>query len=132
MDSPAATAATADKAPGDKMSLGAAVAALLGDVRGLLSDAADIVAADSQVALRRAVVVVVSALGAALLGGLGIVAILVAITAELVSRGLSLAAALVCVAALCGVTGVLLWSIVARVSRQASFASTRRLLRGSI
>jgi Putative Actinobacterial Holin-X, holin superfamily III len=117
--------------PRDDVSLSVAVAALVGDVRGLLSDAAEIVAAESQAALRRVVVGAVVALGAALLGGLSLIALLAALASELVSRGLSLAAALLCVAVLCAAGGMLLWSVVTRISRHASFASSRRLLRGN-
>ena len=129
--SAAANAASAAVPSRDEVSLGVAVAALIGDVRGLISDAAEIVAAESQAALRRIIVVAVSVLGAVLLGGLGLIALLAAVASELVSRGLSLAAALLCVAMLCGVGGMLLWSVVTRISHQASFASSRRLLRGS-
>ena len=129
--SPAANAAAAAAVAREEVSLGAAVAALVEDVRGLLSDAADVVAAESQSALRRLLVVAVSALGAALLGGLSVIALLAAIASELVSRGLSLAAALLCVAVLSGLGGMLLWGAVARISRHASFSSSRRLLRGN-
>ena len=129
--STAANAASAAVPSRDDVSLGGAVAALVGDVRGLLSDVAEIVAAESQAALRRMIVVALSVLGAALLGGLSLIALLAAVASELVSRGLSLAAALFCVAMLCAVGGMLLWSAVTRISRQASFASSRRLLRGS-
>jgi hypothetical protein len=129
-----ATAAGATSAPAaarGEASLGAAVAALVDDVRGLVSDAADVVAAESQVALRRALVMAVSALSTALLGSLAVVALLAAMASELVSRGLSLAAALLCVALLCALLGMFLWGIVTRISRQASFANSRRLLRGN-
>ena len=127
--SPAANTAAA--APREAVSLGAAVAALVTDLRGLLSDAADVVVAESQAALRRLLVVIVSALGAVLLCGLSGIALLAAITSELVSRGLSVAAALLCVAVLCGVGALLLWGAVTRISRQSAFASSRRLLRGN-
>ena len=129
---PSTTSDAASAAPssGD-VSLGGAVAALVGDMRGLLSDAAEIVAAESQAALRRLVVVVVCICGAALLGGLSLVALLAALASELVSRGFSLAAALLCVAVLCAVGGMLFWSAVSRISRHGSFATSRRLLRGT-
>ena len=130
-DTAAGVTAAPPAAKGD-IALGAAIADLIGDLRGLLSDAAEVVAAESQAALRRVLVMAVSALGAALLVSLGVVAVLAAMASELVSRGLSLAAALLCVAAVCALMGMFLWGIVTRISRQASFANSRRMLRGSV
>lgn len=127
--SPSNAASSAASSSKD-ISLGVAVAALFEDVRGLLSDAAEIVVAESQAALRRMIVAAMCVLGAGLLAGLGLVALLAAVASELVSRGLSMAAALLCVALLCAVGGMLLWGAVTRVLRHASFATSRRLLRG--
>jgi len=126
----AAGAAPAPAAVRGEASLGAAVAALVDDVRGLVSDAADVVAAESQAALQRALVMAAAALGASLLASLGAVALLAAVASELISRGLSLPEAMLCVALLCTLMAMLLWGIATRISRQASFASSRRMLRG--
>lgn len=117
--------------PQDVVSLRAAVAALLGDVRGLLSDAADIVAAESQAALQRVLIATLCGFGAAFFGIFSVVTLLAAIAGELISNGVSPPVALLCVAVLCGLAGMMLWRAVPRILRRASFTTSRRLLRGT-
>jgi hypothetical protein len=56
--------------------------------------------------------------------------LLVAVASELVTRGLSLPEAMLCVALLCTLLAMLLWGIATHNSRQASFSSSRSMLRG--
>jgi nitric oxide reductase large subunit len=110
--------------------LSAAVRELFSGLRAGAADVADLVAAETQVALRLLVAIVISAVGAAVLGIFGVAGMVTALAAELIARGISVTLAIAAVALLCVAGSLSLLLLVRVLARRALFARTRRHFRG--
>jgi hypothetical protein len=121
------TPATAGNAPS---SLAAAIGQLFGSGRDFVADAADLVAAEAQVALQVMTALVVSAVCGAVLGVLAAAGILAAIAMVMIERGFSGAAATGVVALVCAVGAAAFIVRLRSLTRHALFARSRQQLRG--
>ena len=114
----------------EELPLLAAVRELLSELRAGAADVADLVAAEAHVALRSLMVLVIAAIGGAVLAVLGLAALVAALATELVALGLSLSLAISVVALLCMAGSVLLMFQLRKLSRRVLFGTSRRQLRG--
>jgi len=100
------------------------------NVRALLADQADLVAAEAHVAMQSAIACVIMAVAAAVFAVLVVFALIGIVALALVNDGLSWLAALGIVAGVCAVVcALLLLALKGAISRKF-FAGTRRQLRG--
>ena len=110
--------------------LSAAVRELFSGLRAGAADVADLVAAEAHLALRLLVAMVLSAVGAAVLGVFGLAALVTVLTIELIARGVSVTMAIVTVALLCIVGSISLVVQLRVLARRVLFGHSRRHLRG--
>jgi hypothetical protein len=111
-------------------SLSAAVGQLLSSGRELVADAADLVAAEAQVALQMLTTLVVSAVCAAVFGVLAAAGVLAAIAMGMIECGFSGAAATGVVALICAVGAGWFVLRLRSLARRALFERSREHLRG--
>jgi hypothetical protein len=111
-------------------SLGEMAAELWADVRGLVADEVDLLAAEAHVALRTLLLGVVLAVSAAVFAVLAAGAVLAVIAVELVERGLTWAAALGIVFVVCAASSFVLLLALRGIALKKHFARTRNELRG--
>lgn len=109
-----------------------AVRELFSGLRAGASDIADLVAAEAHVALNLLVGIVVSAVGAAMLGIFAVAGILVTIATALVERGASLTTAIVVVIFVCAAGSVIMTLKLRAIARRVLFARSRTHLRGGM
>ena len=112
------------------LSPGQGVFELLGSVRALVADEADLLAAEANVALRTLVACVVVAVAAAVLGVLGVAALLAMIAMQIVESGYSWPIALGCVFLTCALGSAALVFTLRGLTLQELFAASRGELRG--
>ena len=111
-------------------SLRSAIGQLLSSGRELVADAADLVAAEAQVALQMLTALVISAVCAAVFGVLAAAGVLAAIAMGMIERGFSGAAATGVVALIFAVgAGWFVWRL-RSLARRALFERSREHLRG--
>jgi len=110
--------------------LGESISEIWGNVRALVADEADLLAAEANVAVRTLVTCVLVAVGAAVFAVLGLTALLGMIAMRIVESGYSWAAALGSVFLMCAVISVVLVLALRGLARQKLFAASRRELRG--
>jgi hypothetical protein len=111
-------------------SLPLAVRSLLLGLRAGLADVVDLVAAEANVAIRMLVAMVVSAVGAVVLGIFALAGVAIAAASELIVHGVPIAVAIGAVTLLCAVGCVVLVIQLRRLARQALFGHSREHLRG--
>jgi hypothetical protein len=108
----------------------AAAGELIGSVRALVADEADLLAAETHQALQTLIAMVVVGVGAALLGVLAIAALLGVAAVELAAHGVSWPATFGLLAAVC-IAGCAVLALVLRgLALRTLFAASRRELRG--
>lgn len=112
--------------------LSTAVRELFSGLRAGAADVADLVAAEAQVALHLLVSIVLSAVGAAILGLFTIAGLLVALATEMISRGVSSTIAIVVVTVVCAVGSIALAFQLRALARQVLFGRSRSRLRGRL
>jgi hypothetical protein len=111
-------------------SLTAAIGQLFGSGRELVADAADLVAAETHVALQMITALVVTAVCAAVLGVLAAAGVLAAIAMGMIERGFSGAVATGGVALVCALAAAWFVLRLRSLARRALFARSRQQLRG--
>jgi uncharacterized membrane protein YqjE len=111
---------------------GQSVSEILGSVRALVADEADLLAAEANVAVRTLVACVVFAVAAAVLGVLGIAALLAMIAMQIVESGYSWPVALGCVFLTCALGSAALVFALRGLTLQELFAASRGELRGKV
>jgi len=111
-------------------SLRSAIGQLLSSGRELVADAADLVAAEAQVALQMLTALVISAVCAAVFGVLAAAGVLAAIAMGMIERGFSGAAATGVVALICAVGAGWFVLRLRSLARRALFERSREHLRG--
>ncbi|MDQ2961856.1 MAG: hypothetical protein M3R31_01675 [Pseudomonadota bacterium] len=121
-----ATASATDSAPG----LAAAAGELLGSVRALIADEADLVAMEAHAALRTVIAMVAVAVGAAVLGVLAAGALLGVVAVELVAHGMSWPVTFGVLALACAAGSASLTLVLRGLALRTFFAASRRELRG--
>jgi hypothetical protein len=110
--------------------LPAAVHELFSGLRAGAADVVDLVAAEAHVALRQLTVMVLSAVGASVLGALGLAGLVAALATELVAWGMPPSLAISIVATLCLFCCALLILQLRALSRRVLFGISRAHLRG--
>jgi uncharacterized membrane protein YqjE len=110
--------------------LGQAVSEILGGVRALVADEADLLAAEASVAVRTLVTCVIVAVAGAVFAVLGVAALLGIIAMQIVENGYSWTAALGCVVLMCALSSAALIFALRGLTLQKLFAASRRELRG--
>jgi uncharacterized membrane protein YqjE len=110
--------------------LGQGISEIWGNVRALVADEADLLAAEANVAVRTLATCVLVAVGAAVFTVLGLTALLGMIAMRIVESGYSWAAALGSVFLMCAVISAVLVFALRGLARQKLFAASRRELRG--
>src|ERR1700674_3029194 len=113
------------------LSPGQSVFEILGSVRALVADEADLLAAEANVAVRTLLAGVVVAVAAAVFGVLGVAALLAMIAMQIVESGYSWPAALGCVFLICALSSATLVFTLRGLTLQELFAAARGELRGS-
>ncbi len=108
----------------------AAAREFLSGLRAGAADVADLVAAEAHVAVRQLMMMVLSAVGASVLGVLGMAGLVTALATELVARGVAPSVAIGAVALLCLVGSILLVLRLRALSREVLFGISRIHLRG--
>lgn len=108
----------------------AAVRELFSGLRAGAADVADLVAAEAQVALRLLVALVLTGVGAAMLGVFTVVGILVASATALIAHGVSVTAAVIAVTLTCAMGCFALTFRLRALTRKALFGHSRRHFRG--
>ncbi len=103
---------------------------ILGSVRALVADEADLLAAEANVAVRTLVACVIIAVAAAVLGVLGIAALLAIIAMQIVESGYSWPVALGCVFLTCALGSAALVFMLRGLTLHELFAASRGELRG--
>ena len=111
-------------------SLVSAIGQLFGSGRALVADAADLVAAEANVALQVMTALVVSAVCGAVLGVLAAAGVLAAIAMGMIEQGFSGAAAVGAVALVCALGAAWFILRLRSLARRALFARSRQQLRG--
>jgi len=111
---------------------GQSVSEILGSVRALVADEADLLAAEANVAVRTLVACVVFAVAAAVLGVLGIAALLAMIAMQIVESGYSWPVALGCIFLTCALGSAALVFALRGLTLQELFAASRGELRGRV
>ena len=111
---------------------GQSVSEILGSVRALVADEADLLAAEANVAVRTLVTCVVFAVAAAVLGVLGIAALLAMIAMQIVESGYSWPVALGCVFLTCALGSAALVFALRGLTLHEMFAASRGELRGKV
>jgi uncharacterized membrane protein YqjE len=124
MDRQEAGAADRPLSPGQSMS------EIIGSLRGLVADEADLLAAEANVAVRTLVACVVVAVAAAVLGVLGVAALLAMVAMQIVESGYSWPVALGCVFVTCVLGSAALVFTLRGLTLQELFATSRGELRG--
>jgi hypothetical protein len=112
------------------MPLVAAVRELFSGLRAGAADVADLVAAEAQVALRLLVALVLTGVGAAMLGVFTVVGILVASATALIAHGVSVTSAVITVTLACAMGCLALTFQLRALARKALFGHSRRHFRG--
>ena len=126
MDRQQAEAADRPSSPGQS------VFEILGSVRALVADEADLLAAEANVAVRTLVACVVFAVAAAVLGVLGVAALLAMIAIQIVESGYSWPVALGCIFLTCALGSATLVFALRGLTLQELFAASRGELRGKV
>jgi uncharacterized membrane protein YqjE len=103
---------------------------IIGSLRGLVADEADLLAAEANVAVRTLVACVVVAVAAAVLGVLGVAALLAMVAMQIVESGYSWPVALGCVFVTCVLGSAALVFTLRGLTLQELFAASRGELRG--
>jgi len=103
---------------------------ILGSVRALVADEADLLAAEANVAVRTLVACVIIAVVAAALGVLGIAALLAIIAMQIVESGYSWPVALGCVFLTCALGSAALVFMLRGLTLHELFVASRGELRG--
>src|SRR2546421_510763 len=103
---------------------------ILGSVRALVADEADLLAAEANVAVRTLVACVIIAVAAAALGVLGIAALLAIIAMQIVESGYSWPVALGCVFLTCALGSAALVFMLRGLTLHELFVASRGELRG--
>jgi hypothetical protein len=116
--------------PDAAIPLAAAVRELFSGLRAGAADVADLVAAEAQVALRLLVALVLTAVGAAMLGVFTVGGILVASATALIAHGVSVAAAVIAVTLICAVACLALMFRLRVLARKVLFGHSRHQFRG--
>jgi len=111
---------------------GQSVSEILGSVRALVADEADLLAAEANVAVRTLVACVIIAVAAAVLGVLGIAALLAMLAIQIVESGYSWPVALGCVFLTCALGSAALIFMLRGLTLQELFAASRGELRGKV
>lgn len=111
-------------------SLGELISETWGSLRGLVSDEADLLAAEAHVALQTLLLGVVLAVGCAVFAVFAAGAALSLLAFELVERGLTFQAALGIVLLGCAGCSVVLFFALRGIAMKKFFAASRRELRG--
>jgi uncharacterized membrane protein YqjE len=111
---------------------GQSVSEILGSVRALVADEADLLAAEANAAVRTLVACVVFAVAAAVLGVLGIAALLAMIAMQIVESGYSWPVALGCVFLTCALGSAALVFALRGLTLDEMFAASRGELRGKV
>ena len=112
------------------LSAGQSVFEILGSVRALVADEADLLAAEANVAVRTLVACVVVAVAAAVLGVLGVAALMAMIAMQIVESGYSWPVALGCIFLTCAFGSAALVFTLRGLTLQELFAASRGELRG--
>jgi len=112
------------------LSPGQIVFEILGSVRALVADEADLLAAEANVAVRTLVACVFVAVAAAVLGVLGIAALLAMVAMQIVENGYSWPVALGCVFLTCALGSAALVFTLRGLTLHELFAASRGELRG--
>jgi hypothetical protein len=114
------------------LSPGQGVFEILGSVRALVADEADLLAAEANVAVRTLVACVVVAVAAAVLGVLGVAALLAMIAMQIVASGYSWPVALGCIFLTCALGSAALVFALRGLTLLELFAASRGELRGKV
>jgi hypothetical protein len=115
---------------GGPTTLAAAAGELIGSVRALVADEADLLVAETHQALQTLIAMVVVGVGAAVLAVLAIGAMLGVVAVELAAHGVSWPATFGLLAAVCIAGCAVLALILRGLALRTLFAASRRELRG--
>jgi len=105
---------------------------MMGTVRGLVADAADLVAAEAHAALGTLVGMAIMAVGMGVLAGAALVTLIALIAVILVEQGLSWPWALAAVVAVCVIGAIVLGLRLKSMFGDSLFVATRRQLHGMV